>query len=279
MLHQQPGLLEHLGLVEQLELALMEPVIQRRLRLHHQSQHADILRIHGVEGLGRLNGMRLQQLRTAQTGNGRDGKGNSAGTDLLAHLHDMGGSVALVHEGQNLVAAGLQAHIDHGQALGPQGAQLLLRPDLDAGGRGIAGDPLALGKQLPDRIQNHIQLLRLAHQGVAVRQEDFVHMAVHLPGHVEILQDFLQGPQGEALFLVHAAKGAGIVAASVGHLDNETVRLRGRTVNAAVISHTPSFSSAAIFRHTHSTSMAFSSSSTGGREGAMRRLLSWGSLP
>ena len=39
-----------------------------------------------------------------------------------------------------------------------------------------------------------------------------------------------------------------------------------------------SFSSAASFRLMHSTSMAFSSSSTGGRLGAMRRLASSGSF-
>ena len=43
--------------------------------------------------------------------------------------------------------------------------------------------------------------------------------------------------------------------------------------------HTPSFSRAASFRQVQNTAMACSSSATGGREGAMRMLLSWGSLP
>ena len=41
----------------------------------------------------------------------------------------------------------------------------------------------------------------------------------------------------------------------------------------------PSFSRAAMRRQSHRMAMACSSSWTGGREGAMRMLLSWGSTP
>ena len=44
-------------------------------------------------------------------------------------------------------------------------------------------------------------------------------------------------------------------------------------------SYTPSFSSAARRRQMQNTAMACSSSATGGRDGAMRMLLSLGSLP
>ena len=51
----------------------MDPVIQRCSRLHHQRQHSDVFRVHGVEGLGGLDGVLLQQLRAAQTCDGSDG--------------------------------------------------------------------------------------------------------------------------------------------------------------------------------------------------------------
>ena len=51
----------------------MDPVIQRCSRLHHQRQHSDVFRVHGVESLGGLDGVFLQQLRAAQTGDGSDG--------------------------------------------------------------------------------------------------------------------------------------------------------------------------------------------------------------
>ena len=89
----------------------------------------------------------------------------------------------------------------------------------------------------------------------------------------------MQRPQGETLLLVHAAEGTGIVAASVGHLHDEAVRLGGRTVDHALVSHTPSFSNADIFTQVQKTAMAFSTSSTGGKEGAIRMLLSLGSMP
>ena len=279
MLHQQPGLPEHLGLGQQAEFSLPHPVVQGRPGLHHQRQHADILRVHGVEGLRRLDGVALQQLRPAQAGDGGDGEGHAAPADFLAHLYDLRGHVALVHQSQHIVAAGLQPHVDHGEALVPQGPQLLLRPDAD-GGRGcVAGDPLALRKQLPDGVQDGIKFTCFPDQGVPVRQEDPAHPGVGPPGQAEVLQHLLQRPDGEPLLLVHAAEGAGVVAAPVGHLDDEAVCLGGGAVDAAVVSHTPSFSRAAIFRHTHSTAMACSSSSTGGRDGAMRMLESWGSLP
>ena len=187
--------------------------------------------------------------------------------------------MALPHEGEDLVTAGFQPHVDHGQAFSPEGLQLLVRPQADAAGRGVAGDPLALRKQLPDGIQNCVQFTGLSDQCVAVRQKDAADAAVALPGHLEILQNLMQRPQGKALFLVHAAKGTGIVAAPVGHLHDEAVRLGGRTVDHALVSHTPSFSNADIFTQVQKTAMAFSTSSTGGKEGAIRMLLSLGSMP
>lgn len=70
---QQLCFLQHLMLVQQTEAAVMDPVIQRCSRLHHQRQHSDVFRVHGVEGLGGLDGVFLQQLRAAQTCDGSDG--------------------------------------------------------------------------------------------------------------------------------------------------------------------------------------------------------------
>ena len=187
--------------------------------------------------------------------------------------------MALPHQLQHLVAAGFQAHVDHGQSLFPQGTQLLLRADTDGRRRRITGDALALREQLPNGVQNDIEFLCLPHQRIAVGKEHLVHAAVSGARHMEILQDLLQRTEAEALFLIHAAEGAGIVAAAVSHLHDEAVCLGGRAKYFSEISHTPSFSSAAIFRQTQNTATACSSSSTGGREGAMRMLESRGSLP
>ena len=161
--------------------------------------------------------------------------------------------MALAHELQHVIAAGLQPHVEEGQALVPQELELLVRPDLEGGGRGVAADPLALREELPDGIQDGDKVADLADQGVAVRQEDPAHIAVVLPGQVEVLQHLGQGAEGEALLLIHAAEGAGIVAAAVGHLDDEAVGLRGGAVNAAVISHFRYSSNAESFRQAQST--------------------------
>ena len=99
---------------------------------------------------------------------------------LLAHLDDLGGRVSLAHEGEDPVAAGFQPHVDHGKALFPQSPQLLLRPQADAAGGSVAGDPLALREQLPDGVQNGVQLTGLPNQGIAVRQENAADAAVTL---------------------------------------------------------------------------------------------------
>mgnify|MGYP002595872313 FL=1 len=145
---------------QQLEAAVPHPVVKGRLRLHHQRQHPDILRVHGVECLRRLDGVALQQLRAAQARDGGDGQRHAAPADLPAHLHDLGGHVALAHPLQNVVAPGLQSHVDHGQALVPQRPQLLLRPDADGGRGRVAGDPLTLWEQLPNGVQNGVKLIR-----------------------------------------------------------------------------------------------------------------------
>ena len=145
--------------------------------------------------------------------------------------------MAFVHPAQHLVAAGLQPHIHHGQALRPQQAQVLLAFDLETGGRGVARHPLALREQTVDQAQNLAQFLRFPHQGVAVRQKDPLHLFIDPAGHLEVLPDLLHGSDGEVLVVVHIAKGAAVVAASVGHLHDEAVSLTGRTVYLSLITH------------------------------------------
>ena len=223
--------------------------------------------------------MFFQQIRPAQTGDGGDGQRHTVPPDLLSHFDDLRCGMALTHQGQHLVAAGLQSHVDHGEPFGPEGLQLLVRPQPDAAGGSVAGDPLTFREKLPDGVQNRVEFAGLPDQGVAVRQENAADAAVLPARHLKILQHLVQRPQGKALFLVHTAKGAGIMAAPVSHLNDQTVGLGGRPVNHALISHRPSFSSADILTQVQNTVIAFSTSSTGGKEGAIRILLSLGSMP
>ena len=218
-------------------------------------------------------------LGTAQAGDGSDGQAHAGLVDLLAHGHDFRTVLTLAHQLQNVITAGLQTHVDQGQALFPERPKLLIGADADAGGRTVSRHTLALGKQLLDIVQDHIQVRSSAHQRIAVCQKHLVDIAVGAACNAEVLQNLLHGAEGKPLLLEHIAERTGVIAAAVSHLHNEAVGLRRGTEYSAVISHTPNTSKAAIFRQTHSTAMACSSSSTGGREGAMRMLLSCGSLP
>ena len=62
-------------------------------------------------------------------------------------------------------------------------------------------------------------------------------MAVHLAGHLEVLADLLHGAHGEMLVVIHIAEGAAVMAAPVGHLDDEAVRLGRGTVDFSLITH------------------------------------------
>ena len=68
-------------------------------------------------------------------------------------------------------------------------------------------------------------MLRTAHQRVAVRKENAVHAAVHAPRLIEIRFHILQPPHAEALFLIHIAKRALIMAAADRRLYDQTICL------------------------------------------------------
>ena len=237
MLQEQLRLLQHLHGAEQGELAVAHPLLQRRAPFHHQGQKADILRLHGAEGLRRTDGVLPPQLHAAKAGDGRHRQGHTAAPGLLSRRHDGGGAVALPHPLQHRVAAGFQPHVNHLQAPLTQQPQVVLRLHLQAGGRGVARHPLALREQAVDQAQYLHQIVGFPHQRVAVRQKDTLHVAVQLAGHLEILTDLVHRPHGEMLVVVHIAEGAGVVAAPVGHLHDQAVGLRGRTVNFSFVTH------------------------------------------
>ena len=237
VLQEQLRLPEHLHRAEQGKLPCPHPLFQRRTVLHHQRQQADILRLHGTEGLRRADSVLPPQFHAAKAGDSRHRQRHAAAAGLLPRRHDGGGVVALVHPLQHRVAAGLQPHVDHLQALLPQKPQVILRFDLQAGGRGVARHPLALRKQAVDQSQDLHQIVGFPHQRVAVRQKDTLHMAVHLPGRFKILPDLLHGPHGEMLVVVHIAERAAVMAAPIGHLHDEAVGLTGRTVDFSLVTH------------------------------------------
>ena len=78
-------------------------------------------------------------------------------------------------------------------------------------------------------------MLGAAHQRVAVGKENAVNAAVHAARLVEIRLDVLELVHAEALFLVHIAECAFIVAASDRDLNDQAVRLGRRTEYAALI--------------------------------------------
>ena len=237
MVQQQGRLLQNFRRTQHLEAALPDPALQRRSRLHHQRQQADVFRVHGAEGPGGVHGVLPEQLPAAQARNGRHRQGKSRPPGLLPCRHDGRGRVPLLHPLQHRITAGFQAHIHHFQAALPQPPQLLLRLDLKTPGRGVAGDPLTLRKQAVHHGQNFQQLIGFPHQGVAVGQKDPLHPAVYLPGQAEILPDLLHRPQGKPLIVIHIAEGAAVMAAPIGHLDDEAVCLAGGTVDLSLVSH------------------------------------------
>ena len=178
-----------------------------------------------------------QQLPAAKPGNGRHRQGQARLPGLLPRRHNGRGGVALAHPLQHRVTARFQAHIHHFQSVFPQLTQLVIGFHLQAPGRGVAGDPLALGKQAVHHGQNFQQLIGFPHQGVAVGQKHPLHPAVYLPGQAEVLPDLLHGPQGKPLVVIHIAEGAAVVAAPVGHLDDEAVGLAGGPIDLSLVSH------------------------------------------
>ena len=109
-------------------------------------------------------------------------------------------------------------------------AQILLALGVETAGGGVAGDPLTLGEQAVDQVEDGHQIGCAAHEGIAVSQKHTLHTAVGLTGHAEILKDLLHGAHGKMLVVVHIAKSAAVVAAAVSDLHDQAVSLTGRTV-------------------------------------------------
>ena len=181
--------------------------------------------------------MLAQQLLTAQTRDSGDGQSEAAAAHLLSRLHDGGHGVTLGHLLQHRVAARLKTHIEHGQALAAQKAQVILALGVDAAGGGVAGDALTLGEEPVDKVEDADQVRCAAHQRIAVGQKHTLHVAVCLPRHTEILVNLVQRTHPEVLVIIHIAKSAAVVAAAVGHLHDEAVGLTGRTVHFSFIAH------------------------------------------
>ena len=99
----------------------------------------------------------------------------------------------------------------------------------------VARDALALGEQLLDVAQDFRHVLGAAHQRVTVREENAVNAAVHAACFIEIRLDVLDFAHAEALFLVHIAERALVVAASDGDLNDQAVRLGRRTEYTAFV--------------------------------------------
>ena len=179
--------------------------------------------------------MLLGELERAETGDAGDGQLHAGLLDHQTGADDLVGGLALVDAAQYLVRAGFQSQIDHLEAELVQQVKILLLFAQDGRWGAVARDALALGEQLFDIAQDLRHMLGAAHQRVAVGKENAVNAAVHAARLVEIRLDVLELAHAEALFLVHIAECAFIVAASDRDLNDQAVRLGRRTEYAALI--------------------------------------------
>ena len=179
--------------------------------------------------------MLLGELERAETGDAGDRQLHAGLLDHQTGVDDLVGGLALVDAAQHLIRAGFQTQIDHLEAELVQQVKILLLFAQDGRRGAVARDALALGEQLFDIAQDLRHMLGAAHQRVAVGKENAVDAAIHAARLVEIRLDVLELAHAEALFLVHIAERAFIVAASDRDLNDQAVRLGRRTEYAALI--------------------------------------------
>ena len=105
-------------------------------------------------------------------------------------------------------------------------------------GRPVHGDPFEVRPPLDGGLANLHQLAGGQSGAVAVGQENGPHVvAVRFFGHVEILDDLLDRPRPEGLFLIHGAERAPVVRTADGGLDDQRTSFARRTENLTLVSH------------------------------------------
>ena len=229
MLEKDERFVRDLDRVHQIEAAFLPVTHERRGQLEQQRQQADVLRLHARKRFGGLDGVLLGQLERAETRDAGDGQLHAGFLDHQARADDFIGGFALVDAAQHLIRAGFQTQINHFETKLVQHIEVLLLFAQDGRRGAVARDTLALGEQLADVAQDFRHVLGAAHQRVTVREENAVNAAVHAACFIEIRLDVLDFAHAEALFLVHIAERALVVAASDGDLNDQAVRLGRRT--------------------------------------------------
>ena len=138
---------------------------------------------------------------------------------------------------QYLCIAGFQTQIDHFQSEVVQELELLRCLAQNRGGRAVARHAGALRDVVADKLQNDRQILGLADECIAVREEYALNVAIGAARNQEVLQNVLHLADVELLFLVHITKRAFVVAASDRNLYNQAVCLARRAEYASFVSH------------------------------------------
>ncbi len=174
----------------------------------------------------------------------------------LALGDDVGGGIALVHEGQGLVVPGLDADGEAVVARPLERAQLLVRLQRHVRHPGKTADGLHAGQVFADQLRDLHKPVIVQHKGVGPGEEDPLGLfrlrhtlelgrkaghGIILPhlGLLEVRLHVLQGrhPKGEGQIIVEGAELASVVGAARRDFQQQGRRLVGRPPDGSRVVH------------------------------------------
>jgi len=206
-------------------------------RLDHQTQGPHVFRVDGAQHPAGLDGMDRGALRAGDAEQHGHRQVNAGGLCLAGQGDHLGCGRALVDGGQGRVVAAFQAHVGDAQAELPQFRQFRHCFRLETFAVGIDAHSGNLRHSRSNPFEEGAQPRLRQDQGVAVAEEEAPDRGKMAGRIIDIGPDNLLGGDSEALPLVHAAKGALVVGATGGYLQQDAVGLAGRTVDGSLVVH------------------------------------------
>ena len=238
MFQEEPRLAHQIGGPHHLKLARLDPIVQGSAGVDAQRQKSDKLRLHGADGLCRVDGVGLPvAVEPSHAVDGGDGDGDARRLAAQRIFHGLRRGDALVEFQEQFLIAAFQTDVDERQPVLTQLAQLLVRFALDGLGGSIGGDARTLGEVFADEVQHLQQIVHRQDQRVAVGEKDALDAPLVAARLGEVAQDLLHRTDGKLLILVHIAERTFVVAAAECTLHDQAVRLARRTVDGSVVVH------------------------------------------
>ena len=210
-------------------------VIHLAARLQHKRKQPEIVRLHLTYGLGRSYGMRSRALLAGKPQYCRKRYGKARLFRPLPRKHYLGGGSSLVYALKHPIIARFKAHVQQIYSGFMQQLKLAVRLYQYALWRCIHAYPFTFRKDSLYGIKYNQLILSISDKSVPIGKEYAPYPVGKAARRLKVGDNVLSFSYPEALFLIHRAKSAAVVAAPYRRLHYKAERLAWRAEYPAFI--------------------------------------------